>query len=151
MTKKDELEIRMVQRRALGSSKECGTSYTGEDVCFKHQNRRWKLIWLFKLQDNFGMRTNGYKLSMNKFQMDIRKEFQTVRRVRAWSSLPIGVVMAWNLTPFMKEHTKFMDRLCYVGGWGSMWLNWLILKAPFRLPLKNFGIQFSNALCTFSM
>lgn len=47
--------------------------------------------------------------------MDIRKQFQTVIRMRFQSSLPIGVVMVRNVTTFMKEDTKFINRLCYVG------------------------------------
>ena len=63
-------------------------------------------------------------------------------------SFPIGVVMARNLTTFMKEHTKFMNRLCYVGGWGSMWLDLMIHKIPFRLlKRKSSSLIFNCPLC----
>lgn len=45
---------------------------------------------LFKLRNNIGIRTNGYKWAMNKFKMEI-KRFPAVR-VRLWNSLPVAAL-----------------------------------------------------------
>ena len=40
------------------------------------------------------MRLNGYKLLQDRFKLDIRKNFFTVRASRVWNSLPLEVVQA---------------------------------------------------------
>lgn len=44
---------------------------------------------LFKLKGNVGTRTNEYELSMNKFKMEIRKRFISMRKLKFWNKLPI--------------------------------------------------------------
>lgn len=39
----------------------------------------------FKLKDNVDTRTNGYKLAMNKFRLEISRSF-TTKGVRCWSN-----------------------------------------------------------------
>jgi len=42
---------------------------------------------LFNLKDNAGTRSNGYKLVMNKFRLEIGGRFSTIRRMTFWNSL----------------------------------------------------------------
>ncbi|CAM5123271.1 unnamed protein product, partial [Eretmochelys imbricata] len=43
---------------------------------------------LFKLSTIVDTRTNGYKLAIGKFRLEIRRRFLTIRRVKFWNSLP---------------------------------------------------------------
>lgn len=52
---------------------------------------------LFKLKDNTGTRTNGYKLAMNKLRLKIRRTFQSNREVRLLNNLPVGVMVVNDL------------------------------------------------------
>lgn len=45
---------------------------------------------LFKLKDNIGTRTNGYKLAMNKLRLKIRRMFQSNRGSEALEQFPRG-------------------------------------------------------------
>lgn len=54
---------------------------------------------LFQLEDNIDTRTNGYKLSRNKFRLKIRR-LLTRREVKFWKSFLIGVVVARNQSDF---------------------------------------------------
>lgn len=45
---------------------------------------------LFKLKDNIGTRTNGYKLAMNKLRLKIRRTFQKQQRSEALEQFPHG-------------------------------------------------------------
>lgn len=44
----------------------------------------------FKLKDNVDTRTNGCKLAMNKFRLEISRSF-TTKGVRCWSNLIQGL------------------------------------------------------------
>lgn len=46
----------------------------------------------FKLKDSVGTKTNGYKLSMNKLSLDIRKRFLTTRATTFWNSSAMQVI-----------------------------------------------------------
>lgn len=48
---------------------------------------------MFKLKDSAGRRTTGYKLTMNKFRLEIRR-FLIIRGMKLWGSLPVGVVVS---------------------------------------------------------
>lgn len=52
---------------------------------------------LFRLKDNIGTRTNGYKLAMNKLRLKIRRTFQSNREVRLLNNLPVGVMVVNDL------------------------------------------------------
>lgn len=52
---------------------------------------------LFKLKDNIGTRTNGYKLAMNKLRLKIRRTFKSNSEVRLLSNFPVGVMVANDL------------------------------------------------------
>lgn len=52
---------------------------------------------LFKLKDNIGTRTNGYKLAMNKLRLKIRRTFQSNREVRLLNNFPAGVMVVNDL------------------------------------------------------
>lgn len=52
---------------------------------------------LFRLKDNIGTRTNGYKLAMNKLRLKIRRTFQNNREVRLLNNLPVGVMVVNDL------------------------------------------------------
>uniref|UniRef100_A0A8C3T6J0 Family with sequence similarity 124 member B n=1 Tax=Chelydra serpentina TaxID=8475 RepID=A0A8C3T6J0_CHESE len=43
---------------------------------------------LFQLSTNVDTRTNGYKLAIRKFRLEIRQRFLTIRGVKFWNSLP---------------------------------------------------------------
>ncbi|CAM4697246.1 unnamed protein product [Lepidochelys kempii] len=47
---------------------------------------------LFKLSTSVDTRTNGYKLAIRTFRLEIRQRFLTVRGVKFWNSLPRGAV-----------------------------------------------------------
>lgn len=52
---------------------------------------------LFKLKDNIGTRTNGYKLAMNKLRLKIRRTFQSNREVRLLNNFLMGVMVVNDL------------------------------------------------------
>lgn len=47
---------------------------------------------LFKLKDNAGTTTHGYKLAMNTFRQEIKRQFLAIRGVSFWKSFPMRVV-----------------------------------------------------------
>lgn len=65
---------------------------------------------LFKLTDNISTRTNEYGLTMNKFSLEIRRRFLSIRGRRFWNNLLIGEVEANNLTSFKMVFDTFMNR-----------------------------------------
>ena len=52
---------------------------------------------LFKLRDNIGTRTNGYKLAMNNLRLKMRRKFQSKREVRLLNNFPVGEMVANDL------------------------------------------------------
>lgn len=47
---------------------------------------------LFKVKGNVSIRTNAHKLAANKFKLESRRRFLTIREVRPWNRLPIAAV-----------------------------------------------------------
>uniref|UniRef100_A0A8C8VI47 C-type lectin domain-containing protein n=1 Tax=Pelusios castaneus TaxID=367368 RepID=A0A8C8VI47_9SAUR len=61
----------------------------------------------FEYSTNVDTRTNGYKLSIRKFRLEIRCRFLTIRGVKFWNNLPRGVVGAKTITAFKSDLTRF--------------------------------------------
>ncbi|CAM4567481.1 unnamed protein product [Lepidochelys kempii] len=66
---------------------------------------------LFKLSTNVDTRTNGYKLVIGKFRLEIRRRFLTIRGVKSWNSLPREAVGAKDLSGFKIKLNKFMEEM----------------------------------------
>lgn len=59
------------------------------------------------MKDSVATRTNGHKLAVNKFRLEIKRKFLTIKGVR--NSLPIGVMESNNLTSFKMELDKLLN------------------------------------------
>lgn len=46
---------------------------------------------VFKLKDNLGTRTNGYRVSKDKFRLEIKRSFITNKGMEFWNSLILGL------------------------------------------------------------
>lgn len=58
-------------------------------ACYKYNKERrgnggltLRLEKIFKLGDNTGMKSNRYKLVINRFMLEIGRQFQTIRAAR---------------------------------------------------------------------
>uniref|UniRef100_A0A8C3F2F9 Reverse transcriptase domain-containing protein n=1 Tax=Chrysemys picta bellii TaxID=8478 RepID=A0A8C3F2F9_CHRPI len=121
MFKKDELKLERVQRRATrmirGMENLSYERRLEELGLFSLTKRRLRgdMIALFKyirgintregeelfqLSTNVDTRTNGYKLAVGKFRLEIRRRFLTIRGVKYWNSLPRETVGAKDLSGF---------------------------------------------------
>ncbi|CAM4568387.1 unnamed protein product [Lepidochelys kempii] len=132
MFKKDEFKLEQVQRRATRTIRGMeNLSYERrlkELGLFSLTKRRlrgdmialYKYIRgintgegeeLFKLSANVDTRTNGYKLAIGKFRLEIRQRFLTIRGVKFWNSLPREAVGAKDLSGFKTKLDKFMEEM----------------------------------------
>ncbi|CAM5174269.1 unnamed protein product [Natator depressus] len=119
MFKKDEFKLEQVQRRATrmirGMENLSYERRLKELDLFSLTKRRlrgdmialYKYIRgintgeeLFKLSTNVDTRTNGYKLVIGRFRLEIRQRFLTIRGVKFWNSLPREAVGAKDLSGF---------------------------------------------------
>uniref|UniRef100_A0A674KBD5 Reverse transcriptase domain-containing protein n=1 Tax=Terrapene triunguis TaxID=2587831 RepID=A0A674KBD5_9SAUR len=128
--KKDELKLERVQRRATrmirGMENLSYEKRLKELGLFSLTKRRlrgdrialFKYIRgintkegeeLFQLSTNVDTRTNGYKLAMGKFRLEIRQHFLTIRGVKFWNSLPRETVGAKDPSGFKIRLDKFME------------------------------------------
>lgn len=69
---------------------------------------------LFKLKGNVGTRTNGNELAMNKFKMEIRRRFISIRTLKFSNHLPIW--LGEILTCFKMVFDTFVKRAMQYGG-----------------------------------
>lgn len=60
------------------------------------------------LKENVDTRTNGSKLAMNKFRLEIRRRFLILRGVRFWNSVLVGVEGSRNSVGFNREPDQFV-------------------------------------------
>ncbi|CAM5120564.1 unnamed protein product [Natator depressus] len=132
MFKKDEFKLEQVQRRAIRMIRGMeNLSYERrlKDLgLFSRTKRRlrgdmialYKYIReintgegeeLFKLSTNVDTRTNGYKLVIGKFRLEIRRRFLTIRGVKFWNSLPREAVGAKDLSAFKIKLDTFMEEM----------------------------------------
>lgn len=70
-------------------------------------------VELFRLRNNTGTRSKGYKMAMNKFRLEIKKISNYQRE--AWIGLPRKAVGAKTLNKFKMELDTFME--------GMLWEN----------------------------
>jgi len=82
-------------------------------------------------------RGNGFKLKEDRFRLDIRKKFFTMRVVKLWNGLPREVVDAPSLETFKARLDGALSNLVYwkmslliAGG-----LYWMTFKCPFQPKL----------------
>ena len=57
----------------------------------------------------FRIQNNGLKLQEARFQLDIRKNFLTVRAVRQWNQLPREVVGSPTLEAFKRQLDRHLS------------------------------------------
>ncbi|CAM5164461.1 unnamed protein product [Natator depressus] len=124
MFKKDEFKLEQVQRRATrmirGMENLSYERRLKELGLFSLTKRRLRgdMIALykyirgintregeefFKLSTNVDTRTNGYKLVIGKFRLEVRRRFLTIRGVKFWNSLLREAVGAKDLSGFKIE------------------------------------------------
>ncbi|CAM4522288.1 unnamed protein product [Lepidochelys olivacea] len=132
MFKKDEFKLEQVQRRATRTIRGMeNLSYERrlkELGLFSLTKRRLRGVMialykyirgintrageeLFKLSTNVDTRSNGYKLVIGKFRLEIRRRFLTIRGVNFCNSLPREAVGAKDLSGFKIKLDMFMEEM----------------------------------------
>ena len=72
---------------------------------------------LFSILPECRTQNNGLKLQEDRFRLDIRKNFLTVRAVRQWNQLPREVVGSPTLEAFNRQLDSHLSYLV----WESLW------------------------------
>jgi len=74
-------------------------------------------------------RGNGHKLKHRKFQLNMKKNFFTLRVTEHWSRMPREVVGSPSLETFKTHLDKVLCSLLWVTG-----LDWVTHRGPFQPP-----------------